>query len=96
MTGQGTPHPLRRARRSFWLLLVVSVLAAGSLSSALTATASPRTGLRVAGSGVLLTVSILLAARACLAIDRAVGAARHKAVSSEARHTRLQPKGNPR
>lgn len=96
MTSNQPASSLRRARRSFWLLLGVSVLAAGSLSSALTAAASPGTGLRVAGSGLVLTVSILLAAHVYLAIDRATGSARNKATSSQSRRTRLQPKGNPR
>ncbi len=64
------PGSLRRARRSFWILVVVAVLAAGSLSAALTAAPGPATGLLVAGSGLVLLVSLGLAARVLLAIER--------------------------
>ena len=72
MTSRQPVSPLRQARRSFWFLLAVSVLSAGSLSSALAAAPSPRTGLRVVASGLILITSVLLAARVLLAIDRAV------------------------
>jgi hypothetical protein len=62
---------LQRARRRFWLLLVTAALSAGSLSSALGAPPSPLTGLRVAGSGLVLLVSLTLAARVMIALDRA-------------------------
>ena len=60
-----------RARRSFWLLVTVAVLAAGVLTSALSAAPGPVTGLRVAASGVVLVVSLILATRVMLALDRA-------------------------
>ena len=63
--------PVRRARRSFWVLVTVAVLAAGSLSAAVTSASSPGTGLRVAGSGVLLILTISLAARVQTALVRA-------------------------
>ena len=67
--------PSRQARRSFWLLLLVAVLAAGSLSSALEAAPGPLTGLRVAGSGVVLVAAVILAARV-LALSERRGAGR--------------------
>jgi hypothetical protein len=62
---------LRRARRRFWLLLVMAALAAGALSSALAAPSGPLTGLRVATSGLVLLVSLTLAARVMIAVERA-------------------------
>lgn len=61
---------LLRARRSFRLLVVVAVLAAGSLSAALAAEPGPLTALLVAVSGVLLAGSLGLATRVMVAIDR--------------------------
>lgn len=78
MTSHEPVSPLRRARRSFWFLLVVSVVAAGSLSSAISAAPSPGTGLRLVTSGLILITSVLLAARVRLAIDRATGETRNK------------------
>jgi uncharacterized membrane-anchored protein len=62
---------IRRARRSFWILVVGSVLAAGALSDALSDEPAPTTGLRVAASSLILVVSVALAARVLLAFDRA-------------------------
>jgi hypothetical protein len=53
------------------MLLGVAVLAAGSFSSALAATPGPMTGLRVAGSGVVLVVAVALAARVLVITGRA-------------------------
>ena len=61
----------RRARRSFWILLLASVLAAGSLSNALAAEPGQTTGMRVAISGFVLVVAMTLAARAMIALERA-------------------------
>lgn len=69
---------MRRARRSFWVLVVVSVLATGVLSSAVAAPASPATGVRVAISGLVLIVSVALAARVLHAVDRAAEMARDR------------------
>lgn len=63
--------PLRRARWSFWILLGVAVLTAGSLSAGLGAQPSPLTGLRVAASGIILVGSLALAARVMVGLDRA-------------------------
>lgn len=65
------PTALRRARRSFWILVVVSVLAAGALSDALRDDPAPSTGLRVAASSLVLVVSVALASRVLLALDHA-------------------------
>lgn len=67
---------LRRARRSYWSLVTVAVLAAGSLSSAIPDQPSALTGIRVGASGLVLVASVLLAARVGAAIDRLPRAAR--------------------
>lgn len=58
------------AQRSFWLLVVVAVLATRALSSALGASPSPSTGLRVAASGLVLLASLTLATRVMIALER--------------------------
>jgi len=58
------------AHRWFWSLVVVAVLATGSLSSALAAPPSPLTGLRVAVSGLVLITSLTLATRVMIAVER--------------------------
>lgn len=61
----------RRAHRSFWMLLVVAVLATGALSSALAGPPGLLAGLSVAGSGVFLIVAVALAARILVVAERA-------------------------
>ena len=61
----------RRAGRSRWVLVGVAVLASGSLRAALSAETSPLTGARVAASGLVLVVAVVLAARVMFAIERA-------------------------
>lgn len=61
----------RRALRSFWGLTFICVAAAGSFSAALAAPAGPLTGARVAFSGLVLLVALVLAARVLVALDRA-------------------------
>lgn len=61
----------RNPLRSFWILVAVAVLATGSLSSSLTATPSPTTGLRVAASGLIALLAITLAVRVMIALSRA-------------------------
>ena len=68
MTG---PASGKRAYRSFWVLVGVSVLAIGSLSSALAAHSSPLTGIRVAVSGLILIASLILTTRVMTALARA-------------------------
>ena len=65
------PPASRRARRSFWLLVTLAVLAAGVLTSALSAAPGPITGLRVAASGVVLIAALTLATRLMAALERA-------------------------
>ncbi|MBL0886180.1 hypothetical protein [Myceligenerans indicum] len=60
----------RRARRAFWLLLVLAVLLVGALDAMLRADAGPLTGTAVAVLGVLTAVTIALAARVLLALSR--------------------------
>ena len=67
---------VRRARISFWILVLASVLAAGALGSALRDDPAPMTGLRVAVSGLVLVVAVTLATRILLAFDRARRTAR--------------------
>lgn len=61
----------RRVQYSFWLLVTVSILAIGVLTSALAARPSHATGLRVASSGLILLVSLTLATRILIAVRRA-------------------------
>lgn len=63
--------PSQRAHRSFWILLLVSVLAAGSLSALLAAKASPLTGLGIAASGTVLVGAVALTARVMVAMELA-------------------------
>ena len=77
-------NPLRHARRSFWVLVLVAVLASGSLSAALASDPGPLVGLRVAGSGLVLVASIALAARVMAALDRAHRPARAREPRSKA------------
>jgi len=68
----------RRAHRSFWILVVVAVLATGALSSALAAPPSPLTGLRMAASGLVLLGSLTFAARMMIALESARRRARRR------------------
>ena len=63
--------PLTRAHRSFWILVGLAVLMAGTLSASLGAAPSPLTGLSVAVSGLVLVACLALAARVMLALQRA-------------------------
>ena len=71
-----SPTP-RRAVRSLWILVVVAVMASGSLSAALTAGPGALTGVRVAMSGLILAMSVALAAGVLFALERA-GRQRHE------------------
>jgi hypothetical protein len=66
-------QPTARARRSFWTLAVIAVLSMGALSAALKAEPSPAAGAAVGVSGTILAVSLTLAGRVLLALDRARG-----------------------
>lgn len=61
----------RRALNSFWILVAVTVLATGALSSALAAAPGPLTGLRLAASGLILLGSLTFATRVMIALERA-------------------------
>jgi hypothetical protein len=61
----------RRARWTLWGLVAFAVMAMGSLSVGLGAPPGPLTGLRVAVSGLVLVVSLALALRVMMALDRA-------------------------
>lgn len=60
-----------RARRAFWILLLIAALAMGMLTSALKRTSGPFTGLAVAVSGAVLLLTLALACRIMIALDRA-------------------------
>ena len=66
----GPSGTVRRARRRFWVLLVVAVLAGGAMSRGLAATPGPSIGLSVALSGLVLIGSLAGAARILLALER--------------------------
>lgn len=59
------------ARRRFWILLTVAVLAGGVMSSALAVSPSPQAGVAVALGGLVLIGSVAGAARIMLALERA-------------------------
>ena len=59
------------ALRSFWILTVVAIAAAGSLSAALAAPRGALTGVRVALSGLVLIAAVTLAARVMVVHERA-------------------------
>jgi 2-keto-3-deoxy-galactonokinase len=60
---------VRRARRWFWSLTALAVLAAGTLGRALAAPAGPATAFVFLMSGTALVASIALAARILLALQ---------------------------
>lgn len=60
-----------RALRSFWFLLVIAIVATGSLSSALGAVPSPAAGVWFAVSAIVAIASVGLAARVMSALARA-------------------------
>lgn len=60
-----------RARHSLRLLVLIAVAASGFLTTSLGAPVGPRTGLRVAVSGLILAGAVTLAARILVAVERA-------------------------
>ncbi|WP_062641002.1 hypothetical protein [Streptomyces maremycinicus] len=58
----------RRARRWFWVLLALAVLAMGALYQGLRAAPGPGTGLLVAGSALAVVASTVQAARILTAL----------------------------
>lgn len=69
MSGTGAAD--RLARRWFWALLLVAMVAMGALYTALGAGGGPLTGLVVLVSGVVLGTSTTQAVRILLALERA-------------------------
>ncbi|MFM9878604.1 MAG: hypothetical protein ACKVOG_12275 [Rhodoglobus sp.] len=70
-TVAGTPHsPLRRAHRSLSILIVLSILASGGVTSAVTSAPSPLSGIGFALSALVLAVAGTLAARIVIALER--------------------------
>lgn len=65
----------RRARTAFWTLVGIAALAMGAPSSGLAKDPGPLTGLLVAISGAVVVLSLALAARVMIAVDRARRAA---------------------
>jgi hypothetical protein len=63
-------HTRARARRTFWVLLTTTILATGSLTSALARPPGTWTGLTVAASGVVLALAATLTCRVMLALGR--------------------------
>ena len=59
---------IRRARRWFWIMVVVAVLAMGALYAALNAPRGPGAGLAVLASGLVLASSLVQANRIRTAI----------------------------
>lgn len=59
-----------KARRVFWVLVAISVLASGSLTTALARRPGPWTGLSVAASGVVLLFAAALACRVMMALTQ--------------------------
>jgi len=68
-----------RAGRSLWTLTAVAIVATGVLSHALVADPGPITGIEVTGSGLVLALSLAMAARILIAF----GPPWHQARSNE-------------
>lgn len=73
------------ARRVFWVLVAIAVLAMGALSSALARQPGAWTGLSVAASGVVLLLASTLAFRVMVALEQR---RRSAAVNAPARRSR--------
>lgn len=66
----GQPSGVRRARRWFWVLFLLAVLAMGALYAALGSRPGPATGIAVLITSALLLLSTAQAVRIWLALDR--------------------------
>lgn len=71
----------QKARRWFWGLTVIAIVAAGSLSRAVLAGPGVVTGLRVLGSGLVLVVAGSLALRLLIALSPGGSVARQRRLS---------------
>ena len=77
-----------RARHWLWRLTAVAIVATGVLSHALTADPGPITGLEVASSGLVLTLSLAMATRILIAFGPPWREARSNESDTEGgRHT---------
>lgn len=77
-----------RAHRWLWGLTAVAIVATGVFSHALAADPDPLTGLEVAGSGIVLALSLALATRILIAFGPPWREARSKESDTEGgRHT---------
>ncbi len=63
--------PLRRAHRSLWILIGIAIVAAGVVSTLVMAPPSPLVGIGFGLSAAILGVSLLLAGRVTIALERA-------------------------
>lgn len=63
--------PLRRAYRSLWILVGITIAMAGTLTGSLAAPPSPLAGLSFAVSAMIFVVAFALAARVTIALERA-------------------------
>lgn len=70
-TARARATALVRARHRFWALTVVAALATGSLSAALRAPTGTLTGVRIVLSGTVALITLTLAARLMIALERA-------------------------
>ncbi len=61
---------MRRVRRSFWILFLIAVLAAGGLSWSLTASAGPLAAVTFAASALVLVAAVALDVRILIALER--------------------------
>lgn len=61
---------MSRARRSFWTLFVIAVLAAGGLTWSLTASAGPAAAVVFGVSALALVAAIALDIRILVAVER--------------------------
>lgn len=69
-TGQRAAPGHRRARRSFWLLVVIAIAATGSLTGAVGAPSGPLTGVWFVSSALVVAASLTLAVRVLAALGR--------------------------
>ena len=61
---------MRRARRSFWTLFLIAILAAGGLTWSLSATAGPTAAIVFGVSALALVAAIALDIRILVAVER--------------------------
>jgi hypothetical protein len=63
--------PLGRAHRSLWILIGIAILALGAVTRLVAAPPSPLVGIAFGLSALILAVSLLLAGRVTIALERA-------------------------